>query len=139
MGEFTKAIRDYGVEMEVIDIQNLFKTMDIDGSGSIDFNEFIRVIVGEMSPSRKNLVLKAFKSLDINGDGEISLSEFQQKYNARQHPEVRSGKRTEEEVLLEFMETFQAHHNRATGATKDNKISVDEFIEYYNNISCNIE
>ena len=76
MGEFTKAIRDYGVEMEVIDIQNLFKTMDIDGSGSIDFNEFIRVIVGEMSPSRKNLVLKAFKSLDINGDGEISLSEF---------------------------------------------------------------
>ena len=37
------------------------------------------------------------------------------------------------------METFQQHHNSSTGAQKDNKISVDEFIEYYNNISCNIE
>jgi len=37
------------------------------------------------------------------------------------------------------METFQQHHNSSTGAGKDNKISVDEFIEYYNNISCSIE
>lgn len=37
------------------------------------------------------------------------------------------------------METFQQHHNSSTGASKDNKISVDEFIEYYNNISCSIE
>ena len=37
------------------------------------------------------------------------------------------------------METFQQHHNNTTGASKDDKISLDEFIEYYNNISCNIE
>jgi len=54
----------------------LFKTMDIDGSGTINFNEFIRVIVGEMSTLRQNLVIKAFKTLDINGDNEISLQEF---------------------------------------------------------------
>jgi len=47
--EFTKAIKDYGVEIEEIDIHNLFKTMDLDGSGDIDFNEFLRVIVGEMN------------------------------------------------------------------------------------------
>lgn len=106
MNEFTKAIKDYGLDIEEIDIANLFKTMDIDGSGSIDFNEFLRVIVGEMNSNRRNLVIKAFRTLDINGDGEISLEEFCKKYNARQHPEVRSGKRTEEEVIVEFMETF---------------------------------
>jgi len=52
---------------------------------------------------------------------------------------VKTGKRTEDEVLVEFMETFQQHHNKAKGAKKDNKISVDEFIEYYNNISCSID
>ena len=50
--EFTKAIRDYQIDIEEIDIHNLFKTMDIDTSGAIDFNEFIRVVVGEMSPMR---------------------------------------------------------------------------------------
>lgn len=37
------------------------------------------------------------------------------------------------------MDTFQQHHNMQSGARKDDIISVDEFVEYYNNISCNIE
>ena len=106
MDEFVKAIKDFGVEIEEIDIQNLYKTMDLDGSGGIDFDEFLRVIVGEMSPFRQNLVEKAFRTLDINLDGNISVEEFHNKYNATNHPEVKSGKRTEEEVLIEFMETF---------------------------------
>jgi Ca2+-binding EF-hand superfamily protein len=139
MSEFVKAIHDFQVDIEEIDLQNLFKTMDVDGSGAIDFNEFLRVIVGEMSPVRQSLVEKAFATLDVNGDGAITLEEFQRKYNAAQHPDVKTGKRTEDEVLIEFMETFQAHHNKSTGTGRDDKISIDEFIEYYNNISCNIE
>jgi Ca2+-binding EF-hand superfamily protein len=69
--------------------------MDIDGSGEIDFNEFLRVIVGEMNQFRRNLVEKAYRTLDINMDGQITLIEFQNKYNATQHPDVRSGKKTE--------------------------------------------
>jgi Ca2+-binding EF-hand superfamily protein len=37
------------VDIEEIDILNLFKTMDLDGNGQIDFNEFLRTIVGEMN------------------------------------------------------------------------------------------
>ena len=112
--------------------------MDIDGNGEIDFNEFIRVVVGEMNPFRQNLVERAFKVLDFNNDGEVSIDEFKQRYSAAEHPEVRSGKKTEKEVLVEFMETFQQHHNNQTKRARDDNISFDEFIEYYNNISCNI-
>ena len=80
--------------------------MDIDGNGEIDFNEFIRVVVGEMNPFRQNLVERAYKILDINNDGAISIEEIKSRYSAAEHPEVRSGKKTEKEVLLEFMETF---------------------------------
>ena len=107
MDEFTKAIHDFGVDIEEIDIQNLFKTMDIDGNGQIDFNEFIRVIVGEMNAFRQGLVEKAFKQLDVNLDGEISLEEFARRYDASNHPDVRQGRRTSDEVLSEFMDTFQ--------------------------------
>jgi Ca2+-binding EF-hand superfamily protein len=50
--------------------------MDLDGSGAIDFNEFLRVVVGEMNAFRQNLVVKAFATLDINRDGEITVKEF---------------------------------------------------------------
>jgi len=56
--------------------------MDLDGSATIDFNEFLRVIVGEMSTFRQSLVEKAFQTLDVNKDGEISIEEFHNKYNA---------------------------------------------------------
>lgn len=58
------------------------------------------------------------------------------------HPDVRSGKRTEGEVITEFMETFEKHHSllsEGKGGRGDGMVSLDEFIEYYNNISCNIE
>lgn len=83
--------------------------MDLDANHSIDFNEFLRVVVGDMTPARQALVEKAFRTLDANNNGSIGLEEIKSKYNAHQHPDVKSGKRTEEEVLIEFMETFQHH------------------------------
>lgn len=59
-----------------------------------------------MNAFRQNLVERAFKTLDINGDGEISIDEFKNKYSAAEHPDVRSGKRTESEILVDFMDTF---------------------------------
>lgn len=117
--------------------------MDIDNGGEISFDEFLRVVVGDMNPFRRNLVERAFRTLDVNQDGEINLAEYQKKYNATHHPDVKSGKRTEEEVLVEFMETFERHHallkDSPGGKKGDQKVSLEEFVEYYNYVSCNIE
>ena len=50
--------------------------MDVDGGGEISFDEFLRVVVGEMNQFRRSLVERAFKTLDFNQDGSISLEEF---------------------------------------------------------------
>lgn len=31
-------------------------------------------------------------------------------YNAKQHPDVKTGKKSEDDVLMEFLETFEQHH-----------------------------
>ena len=113
--EFNKAIQDFGVDIETKDLATLFKCMDIDGNGEIDFNEFIRVIVGPMNNFRTQLCVKAFKILDRSGDGEVTLDDITGKYNASMHPDVKSGKRTSNEVLTAFLETFEQHYNTVTG------------------------
>jgi len=50
--------------------------MDIDNGGEISFDEFLRVVVGDMNPFRRNLVERAFRTLDVNQDGEINLAEY---------------------------------------------------------------
>jgi Ca2+-binding EF-hand superfamily protein len=35
--------------MDPVDVENLFKAFDLNGNGEIDFDEFIRVVVGPMN------------------------------------------------------------------------------------------
>jgi Ca2+-binding EF-hand superfamily protein len=117
--EFTKAINDLGVDINPKDIDSLFKSFDINGDGVINFNEFVRVVKGPLSLFRQQIVVRAFKTLDFNGDGILTISDLRDKYNSSMHPDVKSGKRTEDEVLTEFLETFELHHNILHGSQAD--------------------
>lgn len=50
--EFTKAINDFNVKIDQKDIATCFKIFDIDGNNEIDFNEFIRTVVGPLNQFR---------------------------------------------------------------------------------------
>ena len=86
-----------------------------------------------MNSRRKNLVIMAFRGLDKNGSGEIEPEDLVGAYNASKHPDYLSGKRSEEEILREFLDTFDV------GGVKDGKVVQQEFINYYNNIGASID
>ncbi len=94
MYEFKKGIRDFQVDIDEKDVENLFKAFDLNGNGEIDFDEFIRVVVGPMNQFRTQLVQKAYKKIDYNGDGVLDITDIKGKYDASRHPEVKSGKKT---------------------------------------------
>ncbi len=60
-------------------------------------------------------------------------------YNAKKHPDVIQGKKTEQQVLMDFIETFEIHHGIRNSDPRDNRITLDEFLEYYDNVSISIE
>lgn len=59
-------------------------------------------------------------------------------YNAKNHPDVRKGQKAEDEILGEFLETFELHHNLKSGM-RDQRVSKQEFIDYYANVSATID
>ena len=138
--EFAKAVRDYRMEIPENEVQTLFSVFDRDGSGGIDYNEFLRAVRGDMSANRKALVERAFHLIDKTGDGILAIEDIKGTYNAKNHPDVRMGKKTEDEVLGEFLSTFETHHSITKGgAGLDQRVDIDEFMEYYNNISASID
>ncbi len=62
-----------------------------------------------MNAYRKALVQKVFKSLDKDNSGVLNLEDIKGVYNASRHPDVLARKRTEEDVLTEFLDTFEQH------------------------------
>ena len=138
-GEFKKCCKEFDFGLSDKQIQLAFASFDRDNTGEIDYDEFLRTIRGEMNDFRRNLVNQVFNKLDINGNGEISFDEIQAKYNAKNHPEVLSGRKTEQQVLKEFMDTFQDTYNYLCGTETDNIITLEEFMEYYENVSMTID
>ena len=137
--EFKKCCEQFNLNLTEDEVKTAFISFDRDNTGEIDYDEFLRTIRGDMNDFRKNLVYQVFNKLDLNGNGEISFDELQAKYSAKSHPEVLSGKKKEEEVLKEFMDTFQDTYNYLCGTETDNIITLEEFMEYYENISMTID
>ena len=88
----------------------IFKVFDRDGNGEINYDEFLRTIVGRMNDRRRTVVTLAFKRFDSDSNGFINLEDLKGRYNASQHPDVKMGKKTEEDVLYEFLDTFEQHY-----------------------------
>jgi len=55
------------------------------------------------------------------------------------HPDVKSGKRTPDEIFTEFLETFEQHYNTINGGESDGKITPEEWLEYYTHVSASID
>jgi len=83
--------------------------------------------------------MRAFKKMDKNGSGVIDIEDIKGVYNAKKHPDVIQGKKTEDEILFEFIDTFEAHHSPNADDARDGNVSKDEWIEYYNNVSMSID
>merc|ERR1719478_1068209 len=94
-----------------------------------------------MNAFRKGLSQKAFKIMDKDGSGVLDINDIRQNYNAKQHPKVQSGKKTEDEILSEFLDTFEDHFCDMKGQedSRDGKITPEEWCEYYNNVSMSID
>ena len=49
----------------------------------------------------------------------VNVEDLKGLYNASQHPDVKSGKKTEEDVLYEFLDTFEQHYSLIVSIFKD--------------------
>jgi Ca2+-binding EF-hand superfamily protein len=125
--EFWKAVCDFRIQISPEECRNLFDLFDINGDGSVSYDELMRSVVGEMNIGRKALVRRAFDKIDRNGNGILELDDIKGVYNAKFHPEVKSGKKSEDEVLSEFLDTFELHHSLKNPSEKDRRINIREF------------
>ena len=52
------------------------KYYDVDGDGSVSYEEFIRGLRDELTERRRKMVEKAFVMLDKDGQGGITISDI---------------------------------------------------------------
>jgi Ca2+-binding EF-hand superfamily protein len=119
--------------LSMTELRQLFQYFDKDGSGTINFDEFLNGCRDPMNQRRRDLVMLAFQKMDRDGSGIIDAGDIVGAYNAKKHPDVISGKKTEQDILGEFLDTFDV------GGVHDGKVTTQEWMNYYENISASID
>merc|ERR1712179_269687 len=132
--EFTKGVRDIGLELGRQDIEAAFKTIDRDNSGTINFDEFLVKIRGNtLNKKRTALVEKAFNKMDQNGNGTIEVDDLKGVYDVTQDDRYKTGEMTEDELLRDFLNKFDSPDN------EDGTVTKEEFTSYYAGISASVD
>jgi len=105
----------------------IFDAFDYEQTGTLDPQNFCYLVKGGLNDRRKRVVEQAFRYLDRTGDGVIELDDLAKAFDIATSLEVMTGARTQEELMHEFLATFDTIH-------KDGKVTLPEFEFYYENV-----
>jgi Ca2+-binding EF-hand superfamily protein len=86
--EFTKACKDFKVGINEENVPTLFEAFDTNRDGTLNYDEFLMAIRGELNDFRRGLIEKAFRKIDKDGSGVLDYDDIKDIYNAGKHPDV---------------------------------------------------
>lgn len=155
--ELQQGLVTYGISSTPHETASLMRYMDKDKNGRISIEEFFKALQRPMTRMRKILVRHStynstptlrilhvweiykvkkawngfLKKLNL-GEGEpITLADLSKFYDCSKNPLVIERQLTEEEALRAFVRAWDKDH--------DDKITFQEFLEYYKDVSAGIE
>jgi len=78
VAEMRDGMAKAGLKEIPADLQQIMEEVDADGSGVIDYTEFLAATLDKKSYMQEDVCWSAFRVFDRNGDGKISLAELEQ-------------------------------------------------------------
>ncbi|XP_046845226.1 calcyphosin-2-like [Xenia sp. Carnegie-2017] len=130
--EFKEALKKFNIQIPPEKFDEIWQIVDENHDGALDYGEFMRNFIDEMSEGRKTLVLKVFRKMDANKHGVVPLTNMVKFFNARHHPCVISGEVSEDEVREQLLDAFEH-------CKKKSEVPYSDFEDYFEGLSLTID
>jgi hypothetical protein len=126
------AVARLGVRLSPVETDVLMKRFDTTGNDVVCAQDLLAELRGTMPQERLRAVIYAYQQLTIEGRGAAEFSEVHSLFcaNAGALPDVVDGLLMREEAVADFERCWPGRVGCKIGT-----ITLDEFVEYYNDIS----
>ena len=137
---FKTVCDEFDFQLTEEEIKELFLAFTKEETTKVNYDEFIRILRGELPPNRKELVEQVYKSINEENKEGLNIEEVFGFYNPKGSYEYLYLKDTEENAKKIFENTFNENHIYLNGEEgKDKLVDLDEFIDYYESVSLMIQ
>ncbi|KDD73135.1 protein kinase, partial [Helicosporidium sp. ATCC 50920] len=75
LAELWQGLREHQPDIDLQAVERIMQDMDVDGSGGIDYEEFLAATVNLTQLEREETFIKAFRHLDKDGSGLLNVEE----------------------------------------------------------------
>ena len=138
--KFKEACVKFNFDLNEEETKELFLAFTKEETTKVNYDEFIRILRGELPKNRKELVEKVYKDINKENKEGLSLDELFRLYNAKGSYEFLYEKENEDNAKKLFENTFEENHIYLNGEEGKNKlVDLDEFIDYYESVSLMIQ
>ena len=143
LNDFVNILNLNHINFDADEFKDLSNYFSIDSNNKfLDYTRFIRFFKKELNETKLNIVEKIFLSLQYensNEEEDVPLNQIKNKYKAKNHPEVVSGIKTENEKIKEFRECFDINYDifnsRKYLANNEKMVDFDMFANFYEYVS----
>jgi Ca2+-binding EF-hand superfamily protein len=131
--EFRIGLQQCGVVVNDTWASRLYTHFDTDGNGRLDIEEFMHALRQPLNNRRRLIVCQAFAVADRDGNGKLDVADVRGLYDAQFHPDVVAGRADEDDVLENWLSTFEQYGDR------DGVVTQQEWESYYTDVGAGIE
>ena len=122
------------INISLNDLSVLFNILNGNENKIISSDQLISLIKGNLDERRKLYIIGIFANLDTEKKGEVTISFLKSKYNAKNHPDVLNGTKSQEEAFEQFYYSLDLYCD-LNGIQKNGSLSFENFVDYYSGVS----
>jgi Ca2+-binding EF-hand superfamily protein len=139
--KFNELLEIFNITLNKQKINLIFQYYDNEKKGIIKYNDLIIDLIGNINQNRELIIKNVYNNF-IRGEGSnISLNDLKQKFKGYNHPDVKSGLRSETEVYYDFLEMIDIFKNYKNNVKLENNdiFTYEDFLDFYKEISISIK
>ena len=135
---FTQAIHRCRLELGPQEIETVFDYLEgATQDGTVDYMVLIRDMkANSLNQLRRDALNDVFAKLDFRQQGEVDLKVLASLFNAKNHFDVKGGRRTLDEIEAQFKESVRLFSSLRSGSTL---ADFDEFLDFWEYVAATIQ
>jgi len=133
LNDLYNILLEMSINISLNDLKILFNVLN-KNNNIISIDQLINLIKGNLDEKRKIIIVTIFEKIDSGKKGKISIQLLKEIFNAKNHPEVLKGIKSQEGVFEQFCNSLDLYCE-VNDVQNNGSLTLENFIDYYSGVS----